>query len=137
MRFIMYPKDQAHLYDFDRIARRNHLFELLATLDDERLEEVARHAGVLVGTVDDSMAKRPAQTDDERETHRGSVMPAESSWREIARELAQALAAVPNEHVWRDYAEGVSAARHAVDFWRDEIETIGERWQAAEQATGL
>ena len=58
----------------------------------------------------------------------------ESRWREIAKELAQALATVPNENVWRDYAEGISAARHTVDFWRNEVDSIGERWRASEHA---
>ena len=58
----------------------------------------------------------------------------ESRWREIAIELSQALAVLPKEYVWRDYANGISAARHTVDFWRNEVDSIGEQWHASEHA---
>ncbi len=57
---------------------------------------------------------------------------APANWREIAKELAQALATVPNANVWRDFADGDRNAGYIVDHWSDEADDAGERWQAAE-----
>jgi hypothetical protein len=55
-----------------------------------------------------------------------------TNWREIARELAQALACVPNVNVWRDFADGDRNATYIVDHWSHDADDAGERWRAAE-----
>lgn len=55
-----------------------------------------------------------------------------TNWRQIAKQLSQALASVPNVNVWRDYADGYTPAINIVDFWSEEADAAGERWQAAE-----
>lgn len=55
-----------------------------------------------------------------------------TDWRQIAKELAYALANVPNVNVWRDFADGDRNATYIVDYWSHEAEIAGERWREAE-----
>jgi hypothetical protein len=55
-----------------------------------------------------------------------------TNWRQIANELAHALAHAPCESVWRDYLRGDSEAVRVVDFWTQKCDAIGERWYRAE-----
>lgn len=55
------------------------------------------------------------------------------NWRDIARELASALASVPTAEVWRDYAANDQIATYIADHWSEQADEAGERWRAAEE----
>lgn len=55
-----------------------------------------------------------------------------ADWRQIARNLAGLVVWAPNDNVWRDYLDGDRHAAYIIDFWRDEVESIGDQWWAAE-----
>ena len=57
------------------------------------------------------------------------------NWREVARELATALANIPPAEVWRDYlANDNRIAAYTFEFWSDHADEAGERWRVAEDA---
>lgn len=57
------------------------------------------------------------------------------NWRDIARELASALASVPTAEVWRDYAANDQIATYIAEYWSEKADEAGERWRAAEDGT--
>lgn len=55
------------------------------------------------------------------------------TWRQIAKSLADALAAVPRAEVWRDAVEGDSFAESVIRVWEEESAAAGIEWTAAER----